>query len=274
MKISNIEIGNNTIKEFIADGKPFMVNRMRAEMGAIYKIENEIKLTDNDYNALNLNTGVYPERDMVQINNFCKETVDSLKITDAFGYWMGNLPNQNYFIKKYSPEAKLFHHRTLEPFYTDTPWTLSLKGLKVLIIHPYQKTIDYQINNLNNIWKEKSIFPDCEIKTLKAVQSIGNNNPHDNWTDSLEFMKEQIKMIDFDIALLGCGGYGMPLCGFIKTIGKSAVYIGGGLQLFFGIKGKRWDNHEVSKYFNQHWLRPFPEDVPLNHESIEGGCYW
>ena len=70
MKISNIEIGNNTIKEFIADGKPFMVNRMRAEMGAIYKIENEIKLTDNDYNALNLNTGVYPERDMVQINNF------------------------------------------------------------------------------------------------------------------------------------------------------------------------------------------------------------
>lgn len=274
MKIANIEEGHNIIKDFISKRQPFIVNRMRAEMGCIYKIENNIPLNQNDYSALNINTGIYPSMDKNQIANFCKETVDSLKPTDAYGYWMGNLPNQNYFIRKYSPDARLFHHRALEPFYTDSPWTLDLEGLKVLIIHPYKNSIDHQIKNMSSIWKDKLIFPECDLKTLKAVQSIGDNNPHENWTESLNFMKNEINQIDFDIALLGCGGYGMPLCGHIKSIGKSAIYIGGGLQLFFGIKGRRWEGHEVSKFFNDSWIRPLNEDVPKNHQLIEGGCYW
>ena len=53
-------------------------------------------------------------------------------------------------------------------------------------------------------------------------------------------MCEDIKYINFDIALLGCGGYGLPLCHFIKTkLNKSAIYIGGGLQLLFGVFGGR-----------------------------------
>ena len=55
-------------------------------------------------------------------------------------------------------------------------------------------------------------------------------------------MKEDISKLDFDIALLGCGGYGLPLCNFIhKEMEKSTIYIGGGLQLLFGVMGKRWE---------------------------------
>ena len=47
--------------------------------------------------------------------------------------------------------------------------------------------------------------------------------------------------MDFDIALLGCGCYGHPLCDFIRNeLNKSAIYVGGGLQLLFGVMGKRW----------------------------------
>ena len=71
--------------------------------------------------------------------------------------------------------------------------------------------------------------------------------------ESLESMKNDIYKLDYDIALLGCGAYGMPLGHFIKSVmKKTSIYIGGGLQILFGIKGSRWDNHEtISKLYNE-----------------------
>lgn len=55
-------------------------------------------------------------------------------------------------------------------------------------------------------------------------------------------MCDDIKKLDFDVALLSCGGYGNHLSYFIyKEMNKSALYIGGGLQIWFGIMGKRWE---------------------------------
>lgn len=63
--------------------------------------------------------------------------------------------------------------------------------------------------------------------------------------------------IDFDIALIGCGAYGMPLASFIKGMGKQAVHLAGWTQILFGIKGKRWDDLPyVSKFYNNAWVRP------------------
>lgn len=54
-------------------------------------------------------------------------------------------------------------------------------------------------------------------------------------------MKKKISTIDFDIASIGCGAYGLPLAGFImEELHKKAIYMGGGTQWLFGIKGRRW----------------------------------
>ena len=78
----------------------------------------------------------------------------------------------------------------------------------------------------------------------------------------------------FDVALLSCGGYGLPLCAYIKhVLGKKAIYIGGALQLFFGVRGKRWDNEpEQMAFLNEHWIGN--EVKPANWREIEGGAYW
>jgi len=26
--------------------------------------------------------------------------------------------------------------------------------------------------------------------------------------------------------------------------------------------------------FNEHWVRPLPEETPQNHIKVEDGCYW
>jgi hypothetical protein len=91
-------------------------------------------------------------------------------------------------------------------------------------------------------------------------------------------MENDIGQIDFDIALIGCGAYGMPLGAFIKDeMHKQAMHIGGSLQILFGIKGKRWEgeNYNYDKLlYNDAWVRPTDDLKPANYKNVEEGCYW
>lgn len=119
-------------------------------------------------------------------------------------------------------------------------------------------------------------LPEFELKTIKAIQSIkGNNTNFKSWFEALEHMKSQIDLIDFDIALIGAGSYGLPLASHIKRNGKIALHLGGFLQIIFGIKGKRWDLSEAhQKIMNEHWKYPFSEEYPNNYKNLDHGSYW
>jgi hypothetical protein len=88
-------------------------------------------------------------------------------------------------------------------------------------------------------------------------------------------MREQMDEVAFDVAILGCGAYGLALGAHAKRLGKKAVVLGGAVQILFGIKGQRWDEHEfISRLYNEHWVRPLPSERPPNYQAVEGGCYW
>jgi hypothetical protein len=88
-------------------------------------------------------------------------------------------------------------------------------------------------------------------------------------------MCEQIASKEFDVAILGCGAYGLPLASFVKSLSKKAVHLGGATQILFGIKGKRWDDRPLYRsLYNDHWVRAAPGETPANHVSMEGGAYW
>ena len=68
---------------------------------------------------------------------------------------------------------------------------------------------------------------------------------------------------------------GMIIGSKLKNAGLQVIVMGGATQILFGIKGKRWNNHEViSTFFNNAWVSPNPENIPLNYSLVEGGCYW
>ena len=55
--------------------------------------------------------------------------------------------------------------------------------------------------------------------------------------------------------------------------GHAAIQMSGALQLLFGIRGKRWDDHPIiSKLYNDAWVRP--EETLAHKEKVEGGSYW
>ena len=42
-------------------------------------------------------------------------------------------------------------------------------------------------------------------------------------------MIKEIQMHEFDVCLIGCSAYGLPLAAAVKNMGKQAIHIGGPL---------------------------------------------
>ena len=110
-------------------------------------------------------------------------------------------------------------------------------------------------------------------KFVYSENTIKGNEPKDlSYTEVYNDLLKRCLDADAQIYFLACGCYGMPLCDDLKKHGKKAVYVGGFLQLLFGLKGSRWDSRElVNQYYNKHWK--YPSKIPKNAEQVEGWCY-
>lgn len=166
------------------------------------------------------------------------------------------------------------------PFLWKNPWTRVLKGKRVLVVHPFTESIRYQYeHNRERIWQDPDVLPEFkELLTIKAVQSIADakEQPYKDWFEALKYMEDEISKLDFDIALIGCGAYGMCLAAHVKRMGKIAVHLAGWTQMLFGVYGNRWlkDQPEYSKFINEYWIRPNENERPKGAEKVENGCYW
>ncbi|PJX32126.1 hypothetical protein CWM53_11795, partial [Klebsiella sp. A-Nf5] len=141
------------------------------------------------------------------------------------------------------------------PFLYKQPWTKNLEGRKVLVIHPFIDEIKSQYENRENIWSDPDVLPNFELLTYKPIVSmLDNKTEFKTWFEALEKMQNDIKKMDFDVAIIGCGAYGLPLASFIKDLGKQSIHLAGWTQVLFGIKGKRWDDlPQISRFYNEHW---------------------
>lgn len=310
---TDLETSNEQIIKLIQKNEPFIISRLgliEAMKTYEYDIFNKITMSGLHPKTLTLyNAGIYYQKnDFHKLELFLKEYRKALFNSDILASFFGpsrlsiqfqNHPNtaldrfyksimklQNYFSEKYY--LPQIYNKALEAFYHIQkgikPWTHYLLGKKVLIIHPFVDSFKKQIdNNYQKIDDEKKriFLKNQELKFYKSYQTIAGNHIHDNWFVTYLKMCNDIKNIDFDIALLGCGGYGLPLCNFIKmNLNKSAIYVGGVLQLFFGVMGKRWEREnkemwkKMLKTTNIDIIRPSIEECCLNLNTIEGGCYW
>ena len=189
--------------------------------------------------ALTNNAGVFPRDEKIFVR-FGERMQQDAREIDILGSW---LPNE-YRMASHLTHAKVVPLADLEPYYHKNPWSEALRGKKVLVIHPFAESIQQQYTKHTQLFKDPRVLPDFELITLKAVQSsVGTQTKFQTWFEALDWMCEQIDRIDFDIALIGAGAYGLPLAAHIKRIGHKSVHLGGATQILFGIRGKRWDEN-------------------------------
>jgi len=224
---------------------------------------------------MNRNAGFFPPTEAA-IERFCEEMLDGLPLLDLLGSW---LPDETLFDPVIGGATKV-DLELLNPFFSRQPWTQSLAGRRVLVVHPFARTIESQYRKRNLIF-DREILPSFELSTLRAVQSIaGERTQFATWFDALQSMKDAMDRVDYDVCLIGCGAYGFPLAAHAKRTGHQAVHLGGSLQLLFGIRGQRWENpqysdeYNFSRLMNEHWVRPAADERPRDAEVVEGACYW
>ncbi len=229
------------------------------------------KIDDNIIKITNQGAGVFPPTKSI-IEKFAKRTLTDLNHVDILGVWL----KENKLLKKELKQKTVIPLRDIEPYYHNNPWTKALEGKKVLVIHPFAKSILKQYEKREELFSNTNILPQFSLKAIKSVQSIaGEKTEFKDWFDALKHMENQIAAVDFDIAIIGCGAYGLSLGAYVKRIGKQAIHMGGATQILFGIKGKRWDEHPViSKLYNEHWVKPLAEETPSAKNKVEDGCYW
>jgi hypothetical protein len=296
------QIANDIIYELLSKDSPCMIARYGStEMGTLLNyicinkkdnlyiklinyIKDDIELPwwdESHLKPMEIWSGVFPiSYDLC--NRFSVRYLEDSPYVDLLGSF--------HYSEKFMPLKKNIikvHLESLYPFFVENPWTRILEGKNVLVVHPFAKTISDQYKNRENLFSNKNVLPNFNLIVLPAVQSIGGEIvPYKDWFEALHFMEEQIKLIDFDFCLLGCGAYGLPLAAYIKRLGKKSIHLGGGLQLLFGIKGKRWDNDykwdnlpddydtNYNKLYNNYWVRPNAEETPLTSVKVENSCYW
>ena len=166
------------------------------------------------------------------------------------------------------------------PFLWKNPWTKQLKGKRVLVVHPFTESIQAQYARREKLFQNPDVLPEFkELILVKAVQSMagnGESSGFETWFDALEYMKKEIDKHDYDVALIGCGAYGMNLAAHVKRQGKIAVHLAGWTQMLFGIYGNRWleDQPEFRNLINEYWIRPSAQERPKGVEVVENACYW
>lgn len=289
-KVRNAEYANKWIAEGILSDKPFMVARFGGTESHVVRCilhrricgfsrRNEKEFV-KWFTRLQNWTGFFPN-DETLMDRFTNEIISAGENTDVLGTW--NRPMEDYLLRYKMKNCKITYLRWLEPWYVkkEKPWTYALEGKKVLVIHPFDESIRKQYINRKKVFPGTNgelFLPDFELITLKAVQTIAGvkDDRFDNWFDALQYMYEQAMKIDFDVAIIGCGSYGMPLASMIKNAGKKAIHLGGVTQCLFGIKGKRWENSLIDKKvpINEDWIYPNENETPSSSNTVEGGCYW
>ena len=268
--------GNRRIKERILTAEPTMIARCGAtEMRCVEEFLTRNNFTDTIKREISELSGVFPASDAF-LKRFCEQYMECVSESDILALW-GVGAECKVVKTKCSSNTEYVHLTALEPYYFAEPWSAALKGKKVLVVHPFDKSIQGQYANRERLFNNQEVLPEfASLTCIRAVQSIaGQKTEFDSWFDALEYMKKQIKEADFDVAIIGAGAYGLPLAAFVKELGKIAIQMAGSTQILFGIKGKRWEQiPEVSKLFNEHWIRPAETEKPKHSEKVEGGSYW
>ncbi len=227
---------------------------------------------DNIKLEMRYSSGFFPCTDRA-LSRFADRFLRDLTQTDVLGSWL----NGEAKLSRHLVQAKTVRLADLEPHVHRNPWTTALEGRTVLVIHPFEVSIRRQYEKRELLFDDPRMLPPFTLKTLKAVQSLAANTMgFETWFDALDWMCARGREIEFDVALIGAGAYGLPLAAYVKRLGKKAVHLGGATQIMFGIQGKRWDQWpQYRKLYNEHWTRPLPEEVPASNRNFDGGqAYW
>lgn len=234
-------------------------------------------------NEIFTNAGFY-SNSWEEIERFAKLYADALTDTDVLGAWGVAFSwvegkfldfNSTKLIPVGHTAPWVINYVGTTDDFANPPWSSNLEGKRVLVISAFANSITKQHSRINQVFPTIK-YPDFHLQTIRSPITAGQRpQSGDTWFELLDAMKAQIDSADFDVALIAAGAFSYPLAAHVKSLGKIGIHCGGGLQLYFGVMGNRWNNSkEIIEYLNEYWVRPSEDERPASAGQIENACYW
>lgn len=286
-RVLPLGFSNGSISQAISAGEPFLVSRLgETETNAInafYANGGGGPVASAILSALDTLSGVFPI-DELSFGEFCNtyvgalKEVDLLAVRDTLNNSKESRLAEARAVHDFARSQSLITWSALFPVRARHPWTQALAGKTVLVIHPFATEIMKQHKRINEVYPN-GFLPDFRLVVVSPPQLLANSierEAWESWHEALEATKREIKNTSFDVALIAAGAMGLPLGAYCKGLGKPAVHVGGELQLFFGITGRRWEVVESLPrgVQNSAWIRPSAALQPLGYKRVEKGAYW
>lgn len=290
MSVEEINGGAQQLRRLIRSGEPFFVGRNGTIELQTLQFFLSRRSSGESYPSfirqyIENNAGVFPSTDE-SLDAWCKEYYESLEHLSmvAAGWYAPTKLFEDRLLTAVAPNAARCPLRTLEPYYVepDLQWTRLLERKQVCVVSSFTQTIQNQLK-VSGVWKGdlkhmipysvKWSFVQTGYAPSLAQDSYGWPTGIDSWKEAVDSVVSQVMATGSSIALIGCGGLGMLIGAELRRRGCSAIVMGGAIQVLFGIKGRRWQTHDViSKLWNDAWV--WPSEVPGGAQTVEGGCYW
>jgi hypothetical protein len=268
------------IGDEIRASKPLAVGRLggvealivlwaRGIPNATWRLDLKPLFSDTAQGATN--AGIRP-RNPESYHLFSRIAWDALECLDFQGVWksgpealvLQRLPPRALFdVEIAGPDGSYRNH-----------WSSALKGKRVLVVSPFEETILSQLARMKSVWPNLDWFEGTQFVTTRFPYLI-DEGCEETWWGVYERIGKTISEGNYDVALFGCGGLGLPFAMLAKQAGRVGIHLGGHLQLLFGIYGQRHLHHDWHrKHLNEAWVRPDENEVPVTAKRVEGGCYW
>ena len=263
------------IEGAIQDRRPFLASRLGwMECYGLGLWDTSQPVEQSFIDKLRRHAGVFPPT-KENFETFCSIYLDAAREIDLLG--LMESPYEKHLVESHIPKGLRCGLGSLEPYLNGVPWSRSLKGLRVLVVHAFADSIKRQYQeNRSRLFSDPQVLPEFDLYCVKAPQTmLGETAGFSCWSEALADLKKRVDALDYDVAIIGCGAYGLPLGAHIKQAGKVAIHFGGAVQLLFGISGQRWrDKPEFCAIMRNTWISPSEFERPPGWKKIEEGCYW
>ncbi len=215
--------------------------------------------------TLKINSGIYCT-DIDSLLQYYNSYMSSLNLAEYIIEPEVNINSEVYktiyesinFIKKENSNKQYNFFYCLEIYnliHKDNLWIKLFKNKKILIISSQSNLIEKQMNK--KIYKEPIM--DISNCSFLSIRDTRENMESSDWM--IEYKQICDKLIDisnnYDIALVAANGFSNPLLEYIYSTGKSGIYIGNILDIYFGITNKN-DNAKyidiMGAYGSNEWI--------------------
>lgn len=281
------ELNAKIICDLFKQKKPFLIGRIGStELEILLYYYNTKRIRNNLYDKLERYSGV-----MGVVNNDWENAyLDAISNCDvmAEGWYEPLKEYENIMVNEINTSRYTVKLRNLEPYYVDPTyrWSQYLAGKRVAIINSFADLCETQTYMSKAIWgsdNAETLLP--HTTTWVPIQtyfpsSIAQGHMEwpsnvKTWEDAVNYTVKRVLNEGCDTAIIGCGGLGMIIGDKLKKEGLQCIVMGGAIQILFGIRGKRWEKHNIiSKFFNDSWVLPSSSHRPNNYKLIENACYW